>query len=156
MGCCFVVEAEHLCKVILPIYEIIRILRHLCAQRIILCSICPQSCSKLATLHQTNYSLLWCKFVISISPHRARCSPRLQTESATLGAASLAVRKMVISDQVIKHPAAAVDLLNLSLQGSTLDIRTWFIQTKVDGIQGFSRFFKAKYPHFQSSTTNMK
>ena len=26
---------------------------------------------------------------------------------------------------------------------------TWFIQTKADGIQGFSKYFKAKFRHFQ-------
>ena len=32
---------------------------------------------------------------------------------------------------------------------------SWLIQTKVDGIQGFSRFFKAKYRHFKGPVTSM-
>ena len=33
---------------------------------------------------------------------------------------------------------------------------SWFIQTKADGIQGFSRFFRAKYRYFQGHMTNME
>ena len=33
---------------------------------------------------------------------------------------------------------------------------SWFIQTKADGIQGFSRFFKAKYRYLQGPMTNME